>query len=168
VHVIGDSISVMSAPLYKQQAHPSADIDAANGRCVTTLRSRIRARLAAGPSPKLWVLALGTNTCGMTITRAQFVAAFDLIPRKSRVILVTPWVATPPQPEARAAEELTVERWMKDLDRHRPNAAIASWAWTMRSVPGAAERYIQPDGVHPTPEGTQKWADLVRAAESRF
>lgn len=167
-HLIGDSITVQSGPIYKARHQPLATIDAANGRPVSTLTSRIKAKLAAGPAPKLWVLALGTNEGDMKFTRTQFVAAYDLIPRTSQVILVTPWRNPAVFDAARVSNMGTVEKWMKDLDNYRPNSAIASWAWTMRNVPGAAEQYVSDDGVHPTPEGAIKWAELVHQAEGRF
>lgn len=166
VHIIGDSITVQSAPLYVAQYHPSADIDAANGRTVSALASCIQARLDAGPSPNLWILALGTNEgpSPMTYTRTQFVAAYDLIPQTSRVILVTPWRNPALFGERRHANMWTIVNWMRDLDAYRPNSSIAPWAWTNELDPSAG--YIGPDGVHPTPAGAQKWADLVFAAEN--
>lgn len=160
--IIGDSISVMSSPYFLRTYHPSFDVDAENGRRLNTLPEHINARLAAGPAPKVMVLALASND-SPEFTRQQYVDAFDSIPSTTKVVMVTPYrdPAIFPEQQTRLAE---INGWMKDLDKYRPNGVISSWRWTMLNEPDAVAKYISDDGVHPTAAGRRKWGELLDKA----
>lgn len=110
--------------------------------------------VAAGVDPDLWVVALGTNDVGAQIERARL--RVDIarllagLPAHAHVIWVDTHVSGRPQ---LATEMNSLIRTMTSYD---PQVSVADW-----NTPAADAGVLVADGVHLTPAGQERFADVI-------
>jgi lysophospholipase L1-like esterase len=151
--VEGDSLTVGSSNAIK--AHLSGDfrtitVDAEVGRSTPTGI----ARLNAGQSANVWVLALGTNDAPDPKTMRRNVKTVLARAGDRPVLWVSVW---------RAPEYGRVNRMLSRLDRKFTQLSVLRWDKFIKANP----QYLAADRVHLTPAGYEvrgkMIADAVRA-----
>jgi lysophospholipase L1-like esterase len=135
-------------------------IDAASGRRISAGggagSSGVDAVVALAPSrPDLWVIALGTNDVFQyddeDSYRNEIAALLKALPPDAPVVWVDTYLAEDPE---RSAE---FNRALRDTLAFRGTASMADWA----NVAGGDG--VLRDGIHPSEEGAQMFADVVMA-----
>lgn len=168
VYVVGDSITSGSRSTL-QAMRPGWHINGLRGRLVSTLPMLVSEILAVDPNPRVVVLALGTNA-SWSWSKAEYLAAVDLLPTTTRVLLVTTyrdpdnwsryakdnWDGIDRPWYQRAYIQSHYSTWMREIDVERANVCVAEWRGLVRNRP-----WLMFDGVHPNPNGHKKWADLL-------
>ena len=163
VAMVGDSITVRSqdalADGFRSLGLDVRAIDAASGRRITAAAgadgSGLTAvtALAAADPPDLWVIALGSNDVFQYDTaekyRDQIVEVLRAIPEGAPVVWVDTYLADDP---ARSDE---FNQALRDTLAYRGTSSIADWA-AVASGDG-----VLSDGIHPSDDGVQQFADLV-------
>ena len=166
VAMVGDSITVGSvAPLQDGFQGLGLDvraIDADYGRRIVVEGSADGSgldavnALAASSPPDLWVIALGTNDvlqyAGAEEYRAAIGALLTAVPANAPVVWVDTYLAEDP------AQCDEFNSALRDTLDFRGTASVADWA-SVASGDG-----VLADGIHPSAEGTQQFADVVMAA----
>jgi lysophospholipase L1-like esterase len=163
VAMVGDSITVRSqdalADGFRSLGLDVRAIDAASGRRMTAEAGgdgsglgAIAALVAADP-PDLWVIALGSNDVFQYDTaeeyREQIVTLLDALPADAPVVWVDTYLADDP---ARSDE---FNQALRDTLAFRGTSTVADWAAV---APGDG---VLSDGIHPSDEGIQQFADVV-------
>jgi lysophospholipase L1-like esterase len=164
--MVGDSITVRSeAPLadgFRSLGLDVRAIDAASGRRMTAEAGADGSGLSAvtavasGDPPDLWVIALGSNDVlqydSVEEYREQIVALLNALPADAPIVWVDTYLADDP---TRSDE---FNQALRDTLAFRGTASVADWASV---APGEG---VLSDGIHPSDEGTQQFADLVMGA----
>jgi lysophospholipase L1-like esterase len=113
--------------------------------------------IAADAEPELWVIALGTNDVGSSVSPDQFQAdveaLLDAIPGDVPVVWVDLWIRDRPEQIATANEVLR-----STLGR-RSHTAVADWF-----SHGDDAGLVAGDGVHLTDDGRYMFAATIAAA----
>jgi lysophospholipase L1-like esterase len=161
VVVIGDSITVGSAPLIVAAAE-AGDVDvtvlAEVGRRITvgnrpSSGSDVVREVFDAGDPDLVVVALGTNDVGKYTTIEEYAAQIQeflaLVPADTPVAWINTYLSRTEDDSAAFNAALL------DTMRQRGNATIGRWS----SI--AQRDGMLRDGVHPSDEGAQEFADLV-------
>jgi lysophospholipase L1-like esterase len=161
VVVIGDSITVASAPLIVAAA-TGIDVD-------VTVLAEVGRRIAVGGSPPagtdvlgevldeeepdLVVVALGTNDVGKYNTIDEYAAQIDelveMVPRDTPLVWINTYLED--NPDSSAAFNAALIETLKE----RGTATIGRWS----SI--AQRDGMLSDGIHPSDDGNQEFADLV-------
>ena len=163
VAMVGDSITVRAqdalADGFRSLGLDVRAIDAASGRRMTAEGgadgSGVAAvsALAAGDPPELWVIALGSNDVFQYDTaeeyRDQIIAVLRAIPADAPIVWVDAYLADDP---ARSDE---FNQALRDTLAFRGTSSVADWA---ALAPGDG---VLSDGIHPSDQGVQQFADLV-------
>lgn len=159
VYVVGDSIAA-GARFELWRRHPDWVVDARPGRPVERLPRLVDRIVGANPSPRVVVLALGTNASAGW-DRSDYAAAVDAFPPSTWVHLVTPY--RDPRLWGRDrrwdqwAEHTGVHAaWMREVADSRPHVAVIRWRRMVQHRP-----LLLHDGTHPNRRGKRRWADLV-------
>jgi lysophospholipase L1-like esterase len=163
VAMVGDSITVRSqdalADGFRSLGLDVRAIDAASGRRMTAegggdgsgLSSIVA--LAAADPPDLWVIALGTNDVFQYDTaekyREQIVPLLSAIPADAPIVWVDTYLADDP---ARSDE---FNQALRDTLAFRGTSSVADWAAV------APSDGVLADGIHPSDEGIEQFADVV-------
>ncbi len=160
--IIGDSISVMGSQEIRQ-LRPYFGLDAIRGSLVDTLQQRLADHLDTYGTPRRLVIALGTNTAPHW-SRSKYLAAVDMVPRSTQVLMIAPWVPKNDKPASESRGKLAhwrtyyYARWMHDIARERPNVCVIPWrAWAHHNP----RMLYQPNGVHPKPKAQWHWAHMI-------
>jgi lysophospholipase L1-like esterase len=161
VVVVGDSITVASAPLIVA-ATSGSDLNvtvlAEVGRRITVggqppSGTDVVADVFADADPDLVVVALGTNDVGKYSTVEEYAAEIDellaLVPDGTPVAWINTYLSR--SPDASAEFNAALVETLGD----RGNATIGRWS----SI--AQRDGMLRDGVHPSEEGNREFADLV-------
>lgn len=178
--IVGDSTSWRLTGEYDgmanlwAQRHPDWTVDAVGGRNVTTLPSRISHHLAnVDASPDLFVMALGTNPAadGSTWWKWNYVAALNLLPATTKVVLVIPFRGNRVTADGRAKSDAVTRYagYLKEIAAERPSTAIADWRRLVVSDatrdPNTNIGVWTMDGVHQrVPHGRTAWMDILDQA----
>jgi hypothetical protein len=161
VVVIGDSITVASAPLIVAGARGiEADVTvlAEVGRRITVgsqpaAGTDVLGEVLATSDPDLVVVALGTNDIGKYTTIEEYATQIgelvDLLPEDQPLVWINTYLSN--TPDASAAFNAALLETLTD----RGTATIGRWS----SI--AQQGGMLSDGVHPSDDGTQEFADLV-------
>lgn len=163
--MIGDSITFMSTdPLRAALSGIGLDvraIDAQVGRRITVgdggqpyPGTDIVEFIANSDPPDVWVIALGTNDIGQypdaEAFGTQVQTLLDLIPDDAPLVWVDTWDG------ARLDQTRLVNDTLRDLVGERNNAMVVDWF-----SHGDDEGVITNDQVHPTPDGTLVFGQVV-------
>jgi lysophospholipase L1-like esterase len=161
VVVIGDSITVASAPQIVAGA-PGIDADvtvlAEVGRRIAVGQppapgTDVLAEVLADSDPDLVVVALGTNDVGKYDTIEEYAAQIeelvDLLPADQPLVWINTYLSGTPEGSAKFNAAL-----LETLS-DRGAASIGRWS----SI--AQRDGMLSDGVHPSEDGTQEFANLV-------
>ena len=161
VVVIGDSITVASAPQILAGAE-ALDVDvtvlAESSRRIAVGRqpaagTDVLAEVLAEGDPDLVVVALGTNDIGKYTTTAEYAAQIDeltgMLPNDQPLVWINTYLANSPNDSAQFNAALL------DSLSDRGTATIGRWS----SI--AQRDGMLSDGIHPSEDGTQEFADLV-------
>jgi lysophospholipase L1-like esterase len=166
VAMVGDSITVRSedalADGFRSLGLDVRAIDAASGRRMTAAAGAdgsgltAVAAIAADDPPDLWVIALGSNDVFQYDTaqkyQDQIATVVSAIPEAAPIVWVDTYLADDP---ARSEEFNQV---LRDVLAFRGTSNVADWA---AIAPGEG---VLSDGIHPSAEGVQQFADLVMNA----
>ncbi len=163
--MIGDSITFMSTdPLRAALSGIGLDvraIDAQVGRRITVGEggqpypgTDIVEFIANSDPPDVWVIALGTNDIGQypdaEAFGTQVQTLLDLIPDDAPLVWVDTWDG------ARLDQTRLVNDTLRALVGERDNAMVVDWF-----SHGDDEGVITSDQVHPTPDGTLVFGQVV-------
>jgi lysophospholipase L1-like esterase len=161
VVVIGDSITVASAPLILAGAGAiDADVTvlAEINRRITVgndpaAGTDVIAEVLSGSDPDVVVVALGTNDIGKYGSIEEYAAEIDALVDELPEDLPLVWINTylSRTPDDSAAFNAALIETLSE----RGNATIGRWS----SI--AQQGGMLRDGVHPTEDGEQRFADLV-------
>jgi lysophospholipase L1-like esterase len=114
-------------------------------------------RVGSVADPELWVIALGTNDVGSSVTPDTYAADIDsilaAIPDDAAVVWVDAWIRDRQQAVATANEVLRAR--LAD----RPDAAVAEWF-----AHGDDRGLVTNDGVHLTSDGQYMFAATIASA----
>jgi hypothetical protein len=164
VYVTGDSLTYWGAPDL-HRLRPTWQIEGAPGRWVQDLRQQVEEILAADPSPRVMVLALGTNTAYYQDYKALYAGALGVIPSSTFVVFVSTY--RDPKIYARGSawddNMLAYHQWheskaMRELAVERPRTCVAPW----RSLAIRHRDMVDENGIHATRDkGRDAWARLV-------
>jgi lysophospholipase L1-like esterase len=163
VAMVGDSITVRSedalADGFSSLGLDVRAIDAASGRRMTAEAGgdgsglSAIATLAAADPPDLWVIALGSNDVYQYDTadeyREQIVTLLNALPADAPIVWVDTYLADDP---ARSDE---FNQALRDTLAFRGTSTVADWA-AIAPADG-----VLSDGIHPSDQGTQQFADVV-------
>jgi lysophospholipase L1-like esterase len=165
VAMVGDSITVGSETALRDGfADLGVDlrkIDGASGRRITVAsdyaNSGVDAATALAPDdPDVWVIALGTNDVpqydGEEAYRNEIAALLTVLPPDAPVVWVDTYLADA------ASRSGDFNQALRDTLAFRGTASVADWATV------AAGDGVLRDGIHPSDEGTQLFADVVMSA----
>jgi hypothetical protein len=150
VLVVGDSVMVGATPALQQRL-PAVDIDAEVGRQLRDAADIVADLDGAGRMRPVVVVHLGNNG---SATPDQLDRLMQQLAGAQRIILVT---ANAPRPWRDAVNDR-----FGDIASDHPNVTVLDW----RAVVEHEDGLIGSDGVHVTPLGAQRLADLVVAAVS--
>ena len=163
---MGDSISFLSRGALEtrlvEAGFGKVEFDALPGRRISEGDSPGLAVLdfsiGAGLQPDLWVIELGTNDLGHYAGAAAYAELIDLVVQ--RVPGPTPliWVDTYSSFQLEAAE--LFNETLRDAMVRRGNAAVADWYAKCVEV---GPTVLIPDGLHPSPEGFDTFAEVTVA-----
>ena len=159
--MIGDSITVASAPQILAGAE-ALDVDvtvlAESSRRIAVGRqpsagTDVLAEVLAEGDPDLVVVALGTNDIGKYTTTAEYAAQIDeltgMLPNDQPLVWINTYLANSPNDSAQFNAALL------DSLSDRGTATIGRWS----SI--AQRDGMLSDGIHPSEDGAQEFADLV-------
>jgi peptidoglycan/LPS O-acetylase OafA/YrhL len=150
VLIVGDSVMVGTTPALLQRM-PAVDIDAAVGRQLRDAADLVSGLRAAGRLRPIVVVQLGNNG---SATPEQLEHLMNELSSARRIVFVN---ANAPRPWRD-----TVNDRFTDVARSYPNVQVLDW----RSVADGESGLIGNDGVHSTPAGAQRLAELITAAVS--
>lgn len=159
--MVGDSITHLGADNLRRLG-VRWRIIGVSGRLVSRLPDLLQSRLAAGPAPRVVVVALGANA-DPGWHEANYRAAVAMLPASTRVVFVsvyrnpaiyrsgvTPFRRNPNSP-------YEYSKAMLDIAGQRPHTCVVPWrAWA------SAHRNSLAHGVHPRGHGQEVWARMVR------
>ena len=146
IDVLGDSMVVGASHALRYYL-PKVRMDAKSNRRWSAAPGLVEAR--GGSLRRAVVLGFGTNAG----TDAQAVRrALDAIGPERMVVLVTLH-----GPFSRIESDNAA---LRDLAAGRPNVVLADWHAALAGTNGQ----LQPDGIHPSLEGSHLYAKTVRAA----
>jgi peptidoglycan/LPS O-acetylase OafA/YrhL len=148
VLVVGDSVMVGATPALQQRL-PAVDIDAEVGRQLRDAADIVSNLNGAGRMRPVVVVHLGNNG---SATPEQLDRLMGQLDGARKIVLVT---ANAPRPWRDAVNDR-----FGDLASDHPNVTVLDW----RAVVEHEDGLIGSDGVHVTPLGAQRLADLVVAA----
>ncbi|HET9547638.1 MAG TPA: GDSL-type esterase/lipase family protein [Desertimonas sp.] len=161
VVVIGDSITVASAPQIEAAAE-ELDVDVTVlgevGRRITVGRqpaagTDVLAEVLAEGDPDLVVVALGTNDIGKYTTIAEYAGQIDelvgMLPEDQPLVWINTYLENTPDASA------TFNAALLETLTDRGTATIGRWS----SI--AQRDGMLSDGIHPSDQGTEEFADLV-------
>jgi hypothetical protein len=164
--LVGDSIAFLSRGALEtklvEAGFGKVEFDALPGRRIAEGDSSGLAVLdfaiGAGLTPDLWVIELGTNDLGHYAGDAAYAELIDLV--MQRVPGPTPliWVDTYSSFQLDAAE--LFNRKLRDAIVARGNAAVGDWYAKCVEV---GPTVLIPDGLHPSPEGFEIFAEVTVA-----
>ena len=143
---IGDSVLVGAAPALSARMGPSLAVDAVIGRQMEDAGALIAGMAADGRLGQVVLLHLGNNG---PFTAEQIDEVFATIGADRTVLLVN--VLVPRRWEGEVNDQLAAA-----AARH-PNAQLIDWRSLVTSEPGLT----RDDGFHLTPNGAERYADLV-------
>jgi lysophospholipase L1-like esterase len=166
VAMVGDSITVGAKSAledaFSELPLDVWSIDAVDGRRIAVAGddrpsgADVVNRLSASHPPDLWVIALGTNDVRQYASaeeyRNQIADVLHRIPEGAPLVWVDAYLSSDPDQSEQFNEAL------RDTIAFRGDASVADWA-TVASADGMLS-----DGIHPTPEGRERFADVVAAA----
>ena len=159
--MIGDSITVASAPqIIEQAARIDADVTvmAEVGRRISVggrpaPGTDVLAEVLAEGAPDVVVVALGTNDIGKYGTVEEYATEIDelvdLLPEDQPLVWINTYLSRTPEDSAAFNSALI------DTLSERGTATIGRWS-TIAQQDG-----MLIDGVHPSEDGTERFADLV-------
>jgi lysophospholipase L1-like esterase len=167
VTIVGDSLSVQAQAEYLA-AIEDALVDACNGRTIAEPiafddgLSRVESLQTS--EPDWWVVVLGTNDAAYggrppEQTRVHARQLLDAIGPEACVAWVLPAVQ-PPIPQATIANVAAAREVIHDELRRRTCQAEVDWSAAISAEPSL----LGDDGVHLTPVGRERLAELVAAA----
>jgi hypothetical protein len=137
---------VGAAPALANRMGPSLTVDAAVGRQLDEAAGLVRTMAADGTLGRVVLINLGTNG---PFTPEQIDALFAAAGPDRRVLLVN--VVVPRRWEAEVNDQLAAA-----AGRH-PNAVLVDWRTLATTEPGL----LRDDGFHVTPNGAERYTDLV-------
>jgi peptidoglycan/LPS O-acetylase OafA/YrhL len=143
---IGDSVLVGAAPAMAARMGPALAVDAAVGRQMIDADKLIADLSSRGQLGQVVLLHLGNNG---PFSAAQLDAVFAAIGPERTVLLVN--VLVPRRWEGEVNDQLAAA-----AARH-PNAVLLDW----RALVTAESGLTRDDGFHLTPNGAERYADLV-------
>jgi lysophospholipase L1-like esterase len=161
VVMVGDSITVAAAPLIVAAAATmdvDLDVEAEIGRRIASgstpaAGTEVLAEVLASTEPDLVVVALGTNDVGKFQSADEYTVPIEellaVLPDDVPVAWIDTYLSRLPEDSATfnaALVEALTERGLSTVGR-----------WSSR----ARDHGMLSDGVHPSEEGTQEFADLV-------
>lgn len=163
VLLLGDSVAWRAADELGA-LRPAWRVDAVPGRMVQALPGRLARQLRTGGVPSTLVVALGTNP-GHHWVLDDYLDAVAVLPASTWVVWVLPHREAQPtaaNTDYAIAEVGRVQRAMAGAAAARPGSCLVDWGDEV-----ARDPELLVDGVHPTREGEQVWAELVtRAVEA--
>jgi lysophospholipase L1-like esterase len=113
--------------------------------------------LADNAEPELWVIALGTNDVGSSVSPDQFgadvEALLDAIPDDAPLVWVDLWIRDRPEQTA------TANAVLRSILGRRSQTAVADWF-----SHGEDAGLVAGDGVHLTDDGRYMFAATIAAA----
>ena len=143
---IGDSVMVGAAPALANRMGPSLTVNAEVGRQLDEAAALVATMAADGTLGRVVLVNLGTNG---PFTPEQIDALFAAAGPDRRVLLVN--VVVPRRWEAEVNDQLAAA-----AGRH-PNAVLVDWRTLATTEPGL----LRDDGFHVTPNGAERYTDLV-------
>jgi len=143
---IGDSVMVGAAQALANRLGPSLTVNAEVGRQLNEAADLVGAMAADGTLGRVVLVNLGTNG---PFTPEQVDALFAAAGPDRRVLLIN--VVVPRRWEAEVNDQLAAA-----AGRH-PNAVLVDWRALASSEPGV----LRDDGFHVTPNGAERYADLI-------
>jgi peptidoglycan/LPS O-acetylase OafA/YrhL len=143
---IGDSVMVGAAQALADRLGPSLTVNAEVGRQLNDAADLVGAMAADGTLGRVVLVNLGTNGPSST---ERIEALFAAAGPDRRVLLVN--VVVPRRWEAEVNDQLAAA-----AGRH-PNAVLVDW----RSLVSAEPGLLRDDGFHVTPNGAERYADLI-------
>jgi peptidoglycan/LPS O-acetylase OafA/YrhL len=143
---IGDSVMVGAAQALADRLGPSLTVNAEVGRQLNDAADLVGAMAADGTLGRVVLVDLGTNGPSST---ERIEALFAAAGPDRRVLLVN--VVVPRRWEAEVNDQLAAA-----AGRH-PNAVLVDW----RSLVSAEPGLLRDDGFHVTPNGAERYADLI-------
>lgn len=154
-YMIGDSMTAWSEDSIRSDWR----VNAVRGRHAVKMRPLIRRHVNsnAGPADQV-VIALGSN--GHNFTRARYRRTINMLPRSTKIVLVTTYRDPKVFGAHRAARMAKISKWKRTFAKRRGNVCVAEWR-------GAAMKHgdaILADGVHPNPKGQRIFARRVARA----
>jgi lysophospholipase L1-like esterase len=169
VAMIGDSITEAAAPALQQvftaagftsiviDAKRGRRIDSGNGTSEPLAGAKVlKAMLAKGVQPDVWVFALGTNDVGHYSKAEEYTLLIeemlDEIPADVPLIWVDAYVKSEPQATLEWNDLLATRL------RARGHAQLASWS---AAASDPSRDLLRSDDLHPNDNGTLVFADLV-------
>jgi hypothetical protein len=166
VALVGDSISYLSREAIerklREEGFGEIDFDALPGRRIAEGDSSglvvLDYALAAGLAPALWIVELGTNDLGNYGVAAAYGELIDLV--LQRIPPPTPLVWVDTYSSFRLAESETFNATLRDALSRRGNAATAGWYAKCVEI---GPTTLIPDGLHPTSEGFEVFAEVTVA-----
>jgi lysophospholipase L1-like esterase len=148
VLVVGDSVMVGATPALQQRL-PAVDIDAEVGRQLRDAADILSGLNSEGRLRPVVVVHLGNNG---SATPEQLDRLMAQLSGVQRVVLIT---ANAPRPWRDAVNDR-----FSNLAADHPNITVLDW----RAVVEHEDGLIGSDGVHLTPTGAQRLAELVSSA----
>ena len=113
------------------------------------------------PAAEVWVVALGTNDIGQYSTPDEIAAAVDEVlaevPEDAALVWADTYIRHLPE------ETEQVNTIIRDRVARRGNSVIAPW-----SANAPAVGVVSGDGVHPTTDGSVRFATVVTATVRAF
>ena len=143
---IGDSVMVGAAPALANRMGPSLTVNAEVGRQFDEAAALVATMAADGTLGRVVLVNLGTNG---PFSPEQIDALFAAAGPDRRVLLVN--VVVPRRWEAEVNDQLAAA-----AGRH-PNAVLVDWRTLATTEPGL----LRDDGFHVTPNGAERYTDLV-------
>jgi hypothetical protein len=143
---IGDSVMVGAAQALANRLGPSLMVNAEVGRQLDDAADLVAAMAADGSLGRVVLVNLGTNGPS---SAERIDALFAAAGPDRRVLLVN--VVVPRRWEAEVNDQLAAA-----AGRH-PNAVLVDWRSLATTEPGV----LREDGFHVTPDGAERYADLI-------
>ena len=166
VALVGDSISFLSRGALESelldQGFGKVEFDAFPGRRIAEGESPgltvLDFVIGAGLTPDLWVIELGTNDLGHYAGFEAYAALIDLVVKRLPASTPLVWVDT--YSSFQLAESELFNATLRDAMTQRGTAAVASWYAKCVEV---GPTVLIPDGLHPSPEGFEIFAEVTVA-----
>jgi lysophospholipase L1-like esterase len=174
VVMIGDSITRGAEPFLEERFELlglEATIEAADGKRMVSSSGSNTSGAAVAESlvangdgdhtDEIWVIALGTNDIGQYVTDTEIEAAVDevlaSVPDNVALVWVDTWIVG--RPEQSGAVNATI----RERVEQRGNSVVAPW-----SAVAEDDGVLTGDGVHPTTDGADVFAEVVTDTVARF